>query len=204
MRKSIIILSAFFVCNVLLTGIYSCTKTYDDGCGGKNGWEADNRCSELNSATVTLVNSQYQPIFVGSEVKATDVVLEVTFNEQAVTCKANKVVNPFITAAYACTPPPPTYFHKDGIVQVSITSNNNYDDSHAAGSDLSAYFEIPTLEKLNEVGVANGDINDFETNHHIALKQAPQFAGKYNFTIQYHLASGAIVEATSGAINITK
>lgn len=202
MRKSILLLSAFFFCNLLLSTFYSCDKNYT--CTEKTRFTRDVVCYDLSNANAYIFTSSYSgKVDEGNFVKAENLNIKVTLVDTTYTCKANRTFNPFMTSAYACTPPPPRLVRNDQIVNVSIISDNNYDDSHKAGSDLSNYFDMPELSELNATGFTSTNNKELETSHLFILNKAPSMNMDHNFTIQYHLASGNMFEATTYTVKVT-
>lgn len=185
MKKTLTLLFALFCTNALLTLTYSCRKTVDkDPCNTSQQYV----CGSLDSIS-------WKPYKTAANisVKATDLVIIATLLGNDVVCKSMKT-NPFITSAYACTPPLPIYNIKDSIESMSITSNNDFDTSHPAGTLLNDYFNMPDLNRFNTMmhnggyGAAYKAENSFE----FKLLQSPSDTGTHIFTLTLKHKSGNI------------
>lgn len=199
MRKAIIILSVFFVCNFFLATFYSCVKEYP--CGPFKTDTAG--CVQINDLTADVISlGDETKVDSGHAVVAEKLRIEVNFRGGVVTCKNTYPYNPFITQVYACSPPQPIYVQKDKVVNISIISDNDFDDSHKAGSDLKGYFFVPALDAINSSDVSGADT--FDGNHFFDLEQAPENNSRHSFTVRYNLASGTVLGATTVPVTILK
>lgn len=206
MRKSFVILSAFFLFNISLSLLYSCNKDKYGGGGCSTGTNKSKYCATLKSLNITPMRRlgdsySYDTIATHEFVLYRNFVLSVTLTGEETICY-KKLVNPFINAAYACTPPIPSLNFKGTINKVSITSDQDFDDTHAEGADLSAYFEIVNgRNDLNEMEYAGNGITG---NHKFMLKSSPKTNGAYTFTVTYHLTNGNQVQAQCVPVNLIR
>lgn len=202
MSKFLTILTAFFLFNISLSLLYSCNKDkYNDG--GCGPFETE-YCATLKSINITpmrWVNDiYYDTINNGQSIRYSNFVLSVLLTGEKTTCY-KKQVNPFMNSAYACTPPISELNFKGTISKVSITCDNDFDDTHLKGDDLSAYFELrdenATLNKVEYMG------NGRTGNHKFRLTSPPKVSGTYIFTVTYHLSDGSKVQGVCEPIKLS-
>lgn len=185
MKKSLILLTALFCTNLMLTLTYSCRKTVDkDPCDTSPQY----KCGSLDSLSWVPYN-----IAANQTVKATELMIIATLLGNDVVCKSLNT-NPFITSAYACTPPLPVYNIKDNIESMGITSNNDFDVSHPAGALLNDYFNMPDLSKFNTMihNGGSGATYKAENSFEFKLQQSPSDTGTHIFTLTLKHKSGNI------------
>lgn len=198
MRKPAILFSLLISIN-LLTALYSCNKGYnDDGCGGSTNYTPT--ITHLKDISISAYNQQTNSVIQNDgNVKATDIALNISMNVDYVALNESKqnFRNPFVTAAYACTPPV-FYQLSDSIVAITITSNNDYDDTHKAGANLYEYFQSPELSEIN------GTEPSTDAGYMMYLNQAPKENTAHKFTIKIRMVSGAVKEAVTNEFIVLK
>lgn len=201
MKKPLFLLVGFCCANLLTIFTYSCKKTYTDKCNTSLHYV----CTKLNNIVVTPHQlSNNISLSSGQEVRATNLYLLADFSGENITCFKRSYTNPFITAAYACTPPV-AYKHKDAIVYISITSDADFDATHPAGTLLNDYFDMPELDKLNAMEYSSGGNDQRKSSYFsIPLQQAPAQKGKHSFTLQVKMAGGDTYSATCVPVVLVK
>ncbi len=201
MKKPLVILLAFCCVNLLMVFIYSCKKTNTSRCDTATYYI----CTRMNDIVLTPHQlSNNVRLNSEQEVAATNLYLLADFSGEHVTCFKRSYTNPFITAAYACTPPV-AYKHKDAITSISITSDADFDATHPAGTLLNDCFDMPELETLNGLGYENGGTNPRMSSYlSIPLQKAPAVKGKHTFTLQVKTTGGDTHTATCVPVVLIK
>lgn len=198
-NKPLLLLVAFFALNFLLSLSFSCKKTDDD----ITGFGRQTYCIAFDSMEVAAVKGP--SLYSGTELregqtlsKGDSLHLYLTFYSQQVVCYQLPERNPFMNSANALTPPPPSYSFKDSVVQVSITSDNDFDNTYTKGQELIGLFDIKDMTQ-DDLGQIDYSVKDYLVvgHHRFQLRQYPATTGKHRFTVKYQLASGKIVIASS-------
>ncbi|HEY9177703.1 MAG TPA: DUF5034 domain-containing protein [Flavipsychrobacter sp.] len=202
MRKVLIVLSLMAGANLLLIGLYSCNKSEPDPypCNTTQQY----KCGTLDSLSWKPYKTNYQSISANQAVRAEELVFEVTLLGNDVVCYKQSKPNPFISSAYACTPPLPIYNIKDSIEGISITSNHDFDATHPAGASLNEYFKMPDFKEFNAL-VANGGygaVYDAEKALQLRLEQSPSDTGTHVFTLTLKHKSGNVKATSSVPIKL--
>ncbi len=116
-----------------------------------------------------------------------------------------------ISSAYAfdCDCPPEiAYFAKDTISNIRITTLNNFDDSHPAGSDISDFFKVfkndsfITIQEF--IGFPERAYYENPDNEIINfyLLKSPSIIGEFRFKIEILLSDGTNLTSVTSAITL--
>lgn len=134
-----------------------------------------------------------------SSVKAAEFGIAVAFRQNSYQCK-NENKFSFISKAYAYKPSL-QYYNLDTITSISITSDQDFDASHAAGSLLNDCFIIPDLDSIN-ISNAYYD-NAFGFN--VLLNKIPSAEKFHQFTVKATVqSSNKVFTYTYGVIKIVQ
>lgn len=118
----------------------------------------------------------------------------------------------FIQSTYAmgCRCPPPSQFNaKDSITTIKVLTLQNFDDTHAAGSEVSDYFKI--YHEFSFAAIADYlrvstwtlyDEKELEPQLDFLLMTAPVITGEHQFRIQIFLSDGRILETETSTIDL--
>jgi hypothetical protein len=155
-------------------------------------------CNVLNDIYGSYFNrSTDSTLSDSSSVKATEFGIAVAFRQNSYQCK-NESNFSFISKAYAYKPSI-QYYNLDTIKSISITSNQDFDASHAAGALLNDCFIIPDLDSIN-ISNAYFD-NAFGFN--LLLKKMPSAEKYHQFTVKATVqSSNKVLTYTYGVIEI--
>lgn len=204
MKKNALSFVVLFCLQLSLGLVYSCTKPGGAGrCGGEGPIYT---CTKMNGFEALAYRTGHIQLGNNDEVKYTELTLLALFRGEKVTCFRGREGNPFISAAYACSPVE-KYNPKDPIASITITSNADFDAAHLAGSPLNAYFDIPAIDEIN--GRLDYTDSDSQGNRGISttslqLKQAPAAEGVHTFTVSVTLASGVVYNAACVPVKILR
>lgn len=118
----------------------------------------------------------------------------------------------FIQSAYAfkcACEPALQYLPKDSIESIHIYTVNGFDNSHAAGADVSDYFKVYSDFHFRSIDnyVKNTSptlFNDQELKPRIdfLLMTPPAITGEHRFRIQIRLSDGRILQSESSTIKL--
>lgn len=197
MRKPIILLLAFCVFNLVFISLNSCKKVYpDDDCGGSYTSAA---CVDVNDVSLKSYHSGFDTLKSG--VYGRQYAIVATYDVTQTVCfRTKKRDVGFINTAYACSPVPPSYRFNDAISEVQIISQDDFDSTHTAGTDITEYFTLPdyAAETLYDEYNEEGRIG----SHAFLLEYLPPNKGVYKFTFKYKFASGRVIEKQDVQLNV--
>ncbi|AXY75667.1 DUF5034 domain-containing protein [Paraflavitalea soli] len=118
----------------------------------------------------------------------------------------------FISSAYAfdCRcPPAQEYRPKDSIVSVKIYTQQAFDNTHTAGSDLSVYFKVykphyfTTIDDyVTKTPVVLFDSKELQPNIDFLLMTPPAMNVEHKFKIQLILSDGRILEGETPTVKL--
>lgn len=124
-------------------------------------------------------------------------------------------VSLFGQAAYArytkCRCGGDTYYHpRDTITSINVITLNNFNSSHPAGADVSAYFKILESYSLSTISeyLKKAQDNLFNDGLYdkklldLLLMTAPDAAGAYKFRVQVVVSDGRILEQDTPTIDL--
>ena len=142
-----------FACGILIATFYQSCKQVRN-------------CNVISNMYGTYFNEATDnTILDSSTIKATDFGIAVAFQQNTYQCKKS---NGWMNEAYANSPSS-EYYNLDTVTSLIITSNQNFDALHPAGTSLNEYFTIP---KLDEFNISNNYI--YQTfGFNLYLNQAP-------------------------------
>jgi hypothetical protein len=117
------------------------------------------------------------------------------------------------TTQARCNCPDDIWTPQDSIIAVHIYTENDFDDIHSAGSDISDYFSVieihsynyQTLDDYFHRNFSEFDLNRYNSttlslNFYCYLMKAPSITGKHTFTIEAQLSNGQILTAATNTI----
>lgn len=166
--------------------------------------------------TITLSNldnSAKEPVLAVSDTvvkKAYGIRLQLIREKMACLEKRRSL---FISSAYAFTkcscPPAQEYRPKDSIVSIKIYTLQSFDNDHAAGSDLSAYFKVyksyafSTLEQFVKTSpTVLFDDKQLEQTIDFLLMTAPAINIEHHFKVQLTLSDGRTLEGETSPVKL--
>lgn len=199
MRRKLLVLSALSGIQLLLAAAWGCNKPVDS-CGGVEPKQLT-YCYNLKGISVELLGSS-GILDSNDYVSGKTLAIKVQMQSEATTCFARPSVNPFISSANACTPPPPLVSYKGAIKEIIITSNADYDATHPAGTNLNEYFKSSAGD--NDVNSYRFESNVSQPSVEYYMDKSPANTGKHIFTITYRMVNGTEFTATSVPVLINK
>ena len=166
--------------------------------------------------TITLSNldnSAQAPVVSLSDTvikKAYGIRLQLIREKMA--CLEKRRPSLFISSAYAfkCScAPAQEYRPKDSIVAIKIFTLQSFDNNHAAGSDLSAYFKVyrsyafSTIEQFvkNSPTVLFDD-KQVELSIDFLLMKPPAINVEHAFKVQFTLSDGRTLEGETSPVKL--
>lgn len=201
MYRKLLLVTLFLTGNLLLGSLYSCHLV--DDC---NFTPVDDYCSDADRLSVDVYSAaDFQPIAQGETLNATELMMYVNMHGSRTVCynQPQPVSNPFITSAYACSPPIPSYTLTDKVTGINITADRDFNANYPQGSSLNAVFRIPLLSSINVTGTdAYGSEQMIGQNSYF-LDQKPEQAGDYTFTVTYTFESGKTLSGSTAPITLS-
>lgn len=202
MYRKLLLVALFLTGNLLLGSLYSC-HIIDDGC---NFAPANDYCSDADRLSVNVyTTNNYEPVTQGNPVKATELLLYVNMHGSRTIClnQAQPAGNPFITSAFACSPPIPHYTLNDKVTEINITADRDFNANYLQGSSLNGVFRIPLLSSINISGGDSYGSDQIVGQNNYYLDQKPELAGDYIFTITYTFQSGKTLSSSTAPITLS-
>ena len=203
MYRKLLLVALFLTGNLLLGSLYSCSVV-DDGC---NFTPVNDYCSDADRLSVDVYSAaDFQPIAQGEAVKATELMMYVNMHGSRTVCynQAQPLSNPFITSAYACSPPTPSYTLTDKVTGVYITADRDFNANYPQGSSLNDVFRMPLLSSINVTGTDAYDGSEqMIGQNYYYLDQKPEQAGDYTFTVTYTFESGKTLSISTAPITLS-
>lgn len=124
-----------------------------------------------------------QPLQIADSVSATNLSISITLDTKEFSCKHAAPLS-LINTVYADNNNT-TYLYYDTLKKVSITCLQNFDSTHAAGTSLNSYFNVPPQIQHT---------NEFVKQYNFHLQSVPDSATFYEFRIIAELSSGALYD----------
>lgn len=204
MRKPAIALAAFTFINLSLVLFYSCGRNSGTDCG-KGG--PHYQCVNMTTLEAGVyAGEERRSVNANETVSAKDAGIQAIFVGSGVICRSKPERNPFIQAAYACSPVI-NFRSKDPVATIVITSDSTFDGTHPAGISLNEYFEIPEISELNKLlTYEQGSYQDSlgVSLQYFKLKQAPAVDGIQKFSVTVNLLSGTTYKAECQPVRLKK
>lgn len=204
MHKSAFLFLVVFCGPFVLSFISSCDKGGRCGSGEYNAKDICVQVDSLHIGARYASDDNGRDLDANAHIRATNLVLVTTFYGPDVVCVRPRTDNSFVTTAYACSPVLPDYVVKDHIIEMTITSNEDFDAEYPAGSNLNAYFNLPALTDVNSNEFSDYTASNEIAEHRARLQQAPAKEGLHTFTISYKMNSGRVVHSTARPLYLTK
>ena len=142
--------------------------------------------------------------------KAYGIRLTITRSEN--TCSTERQNSPFIQSAFATScgcPPEYIYMPLDSIVNISVTSYNDFDASHAAGADVSEYFYVFRWNEFYTINEFTENLRGEEDYYLDPLKEIdllmmspPLYGTEHQFGISIELSDGRMLPAQTGKVQL--
>lgn len=162
----------------------------------------------LNICLVSDSSYQYTPLYSDSLAKdALGIMLSLN-GTVVFTRPQTKYIPSLVNTANACKCGGTIFSTADTLSSITITTLNNFDSTHTAGADVTAYFKVPDYDystgsrKVIQSPIASylqyangGYAPGFYTA--IYLAQFPQYEGYAQFRIKATLQSGKVLEAVT-------
>jgi hypothetical protein len=159
-----------------------------------------------------LDNSGQQPMLASSDTvikKAYGIRLQLIREKMACLEKRQSL---FISSAYAYTcrcPPAQEFRPKDSVVSIKIYTLQAFDNTHLAGSDLTAYFKVykaysfSTIENfIKNSPVTLFDSEELEQTIDFLLMTAPAINVEHTFKVQFILSDGRTLEGETPTVKL--
>lgn len=118
----------------------------------------------------------------------------------------------FITSAYAysCRCEPATsYIAKDTIKEVRIITTNAFDNTHPAGSEIGAYFQVfdhftlsPLAAYVKNWSPTIFNETDLAPLKDLLLMTPPTLGPEHSFRIEFHLSDGRVLQNTTSTVKL--
>jgi Domain of unknown function (DUF5034) len=160
--------------------------------------------------TENIDNAGLNPI-----VSTSDSIIKTAFGvrinikrEKIAALIAKKNYNTAYSTSCECLPLT-QFVPKDSIKAVKIFTQNYFDKSHLAGSDISEYFKI--FEKFNfenlegfpqKLNRTLSDESEFQSDNDLLLMTPPEKIGKFVFKIQFILSDNRLLEFNTKEIQL--
>ncbi len=112
----------------------------------------------------------------------------------------------FSSSAYAfkCDCEYTTYDYRDTATSIQIFTLNDFDQNHAANSDITDYFKtggfVDVSVHLNEINQSLQHLDTAGLDLNIFLFTAPEKPGKHQFKVEIVFANGKVLDATTSSI----
>ena len=138
--------------------------------------------------------------------------IRVLLERERLACLEKKMPSLFMQSAYAFScgcEPALQYLPKDSIESISIYTLNEFDNSHAAGADVSDYFKVygdyhfRTIENyVKNTSPTLFNDQDLKPQIDFLLMTAPAVSGEHRFRVQIKLSDGRILQSESSPIKL--
>lgn len=129
--------------------------------------------------------------------------------DEIVSSRFKNIFPIFSTPLYASDCIPNGYVAQDSISSIKIFTIADFDDEHAAGSDVSEYFSISstsTFSVLSEYVNMHGSdhlyIDQLDGKLDMLLMTPPTDSGAHQFTVEITLSDERVIEQTTNAIDL--
>lgn len=160
-----------------------------------------------------LNNSAQEPVVSVSDTvikKAYGIRLQLIREKMACLEKRRSL---FISSAYAFTkcrcPAAQEFRPKDSIVSIKIYTLQSFDNTHLAGSDLSAYFKVYKAYSFSTIDdfvkrtpTVLFDSEELEQTIDFLLMTVPSMNVEHKFKVQLILSDGRTLESETSTVNL--
>lgn len=189
----------FFIFPCFVEMAFSC----EDCSSGSSGLY---KFKEIEADHIVINEGQYAVTTAESVSKSAYGLLVNLVMDQNVAMKASRPFS-FLPSAFACDPGPGIY-PVDRFNDFKISSLQDFDESHPAGSNLSEYFEvagIPTIKTLDEYVTYFGAEEQNQANvFYLILKTPPVGMGTFQFKLEASMKDGRKLEVTTTQIGLVE
>ncbi len=188
--KRIIALFGLLSVITLSSIINSCGKLGGATCGRKDRFsDYKYHANQISGTLRAVIGSDEEDIRTHSYTY-NELIFKIGFSGQHYSC-----ISPtfdLFPSAYACSPPEP--YSDEKITDIIIISNEDYDETHPAGTDLKDLFEVQSSNgnrsTVSEYLQKQPKIEYIE----FKLAKAPEEKKTHTFTITYHYAGKLMQE----------
>lgn len=179
--KKIIFLFGFFVVLAIFSALHSCKK-FGSSCGRNERFEDYKFFANTISGWIGTGFYYNEKIQTDSIYQYNILIFRISFSGHRYGC--NYPVLDFFQSAYACSPP--DLYSEEKITDIIITSDEDYDETHPAGTDLRNLFEVNSrsngILNIDEYLSIQPNIEDVE----LKLLKAPETEKTFTFTVTYY------------------
>jgi len=141
-------------------------------------------------------------------IASTNYGIQIQLLTEQITLKKQQISWGLIQSAYACSCMEDDYIPKEEFSSLKIFSNNDFDDAHPKGTDLSLYFNAKSNDTMSSLADYLKSFKDFKFippiifYEGIFLQVPPKSGKKHRFKVSITLSDGRILESETTEVEL--
>lgn len=142
-------------------------------------------------------------------ISSTNYGIQIQLITQQITSRKQQISWGLIQSAYACSCVEDDYIAKEGFSSIKIFSDNDFDDTHPKGTDLSLYFKAKSDDTMISLADYLKSFKDFKYippiifYEGVFLQVPPKSGKRHKFKVSITLSDGRILESETTEVELT-